>query len=88
MKSSPCELAATGNTVDYYRRTADNSANNVVQQVWICSIFSHSFQFEVLGIKSKPIGSLALILASSGPNFMGKMNSYPVHCLDFQVERV
>lgn len=82
MKSSPC------NTVDYYRRTADNSANNTVQQVLICSFFSHPFQFEVLGIKSESIGSLALTLASSGPNSLEKMNSYTVHCLDFQVGRV
>lgn len=29
-RNSPCELAATGNTVDYYRKTAANSVNNMV----------------------------------------------------------
>lgn len=88
MKSCACELAASGNTVDYNRGTADNSANNMVKQVLICSIFSHSFQFEVLGIKAKSIGSLALTLASSGANFLEKKNSYRVHSLDFQVGRI
>lgn len=37
----------------------------MVQQVLICSIFSHPFQFEVLEINSNSIGSLALTLASS-----------------------
>jgi len=42
-RSSACELGATGNTVNYYRRTAANSVNNMVWLVLICSVFSHSF---------------------------------------------